>query len=310
MKIGTKGQLHPRNAHRKPYDFSQLIKANPDLAAYVIEARDSGKTIDFSDPDAIMALNRALLIAFYGINWWDIPQGCLCPPVPGRADYIHYLADLLATDRDANSARSQVRILDIGVGANCIYPIIGRHVYGWDFVGSDINAGLLASAQKIIDQNQALSGGVELRLQRTEDQIFRGIIAPDDFFDATMCNPPFHASAGEARETNQRRLNKMGLAENGGQKLNFGGQGSELWCIGGEAVFIHHMIAQSALFKKQAAWFSTLVSKRETLSEVYRQLRRVHATAIRTIDMAQGQKVSRIVAWSFRNRGHNDVKAD
>ena len=42
------------------------------------------------------ALNKALLAHFYAVKHWDIPDGFLCPPVPGRADYVHHLADLLA----------------------------------------------------------------------------------------------------------------------------------------------------------------------------------------------------------------------
>ena len=41
-------------------------------------------------------LNRAILMHHYGVKSWDIPAGYLCPPIPGRADYIHSVADLLA----------------------------------------------------------------------------------------------------------------------------------------------------------------------------------------------------------------------
>ncbi|MNR52495.1 Ribosomal RNA large subunit methyltransferase F [compost metagenome] len=59
------------------------------------------------------------------------------------------------------------------------------------------------------------------------------------------------------------------------------------------------MIYESAKYAMQCQWFTTLVSKRENLSSIYKTLNKVNAASIKTIDMAQGQKTSRIVAWTF-----------
>ncbi|RTY85461.1 DUF890 domain-containing protein, partial [Staphylococcus aureus] len=91
-----KSELHVRNLHRSRYDFPQLIKTCPELAPFVRLNPYNDLSIDFSDPQAVKMLNKALLKHFYGIQYWDIPQDFLCPPIPGRADYIHYLADLLS----------------------------------------------------------------------------------------------------------------------------------------------------------------------------------------------------------------------
>ena len=88
--------LHPRNRHSGRYDFPKLIAACPELGEYVILNPYGKQSIDFANPDAVRVFNRALLRQFYGIQHWDIPAGYLCPPVPGRADYLHGLADLLA----------------------------------------------------------------------------------------------------------------------------------------------------------------------------------------------------------------------
>jgi 23S rRNA (adenine1618-N6)-methyltransferase len=73
--------------------------------------------------------------------------------VPGRADYIHHLADLLALD--TGTIPENASILDIGTGANLIYPLIGAHEYGWRFTGSEISAEAIASAQAIVNANPA-----------------------------------------------------------------------------------------------------------------------------------------------------------
>src|SRR5690606_24715537 len=116
-------------------------------------------SIDFFNPQAVKALNKALLFYYYDIVYWDIPENYLCPPIPGRADYIHYIADLLAdNNKGIVPTGSEIKCLDIGVGANCIYPIIGVKEYGWSFIGADIDALAIKSAKKIIASNPSLQG--------------------------------------------------------------------------------------------------------------------------------------------------------
>ena len=81
--------------------------------------------------------------------------------------------------------------------------------------------------------------------------------------------------------------------------LNFGGQNKELWCEGGEVKFIQNMIFQSKEFSNSCFWFSTLVSKQSHLSAIYKLLTEEGAFEVKTIAMGQGNKTSRIVAWTF-----------
>ncbi len=305
--------LHPRNPHRFRYDFPSLVASCPELAPFVSVNAYGSESVDFSDSGAVKALNRALLVQFYGIQFWDIPAGYLCPPVPGRADYIHYAADLLAScNGGAVPEGKTVSVLDIGIGANCIYPIIGSHSYGWHFTGTETNPVSVAAAKNIVAHNAGLSELVEVRLQDTDSHIFSGVIRDTDFFDLTICNPPFHPSAEEAAAGTARKLRNLGKQMQGAVSdvqlsdtplsapvRNFGGMGGELWCPGGEASFIHTMIEESLLFAKKCFWFTTLVSRRENLDGVLKTLTRKGAVEVRTIDMAQGQKTSRIVAWTF-----------
>jgi 23S rRNA (adenine1618-N6)-methyltransferase len=295
-----KDQLHPRNPHRAPYDFPQLRQGTPELAAFVHPNKFGNLSIDFANPAAVKALNRALLRQFYGIEHWDIPKGYLCPPIPGRADYVHYLADLLAeSNGGVLPPGHEIQVLDVGVGANCIYPIIGRCEYGWHFVGSDADGVAVRAAQQIEAANPRLAGAIECRLQPARTRIFDGIIQSGEVFDMTMCNPPFHASAAEAAAGAKRKTAGLGTGRGPRPVLNFGGQQNELWCEGGEAAFIRRMVQESARRPGSCYWFTALVSKKETLSGVYRALKTAGATEVRTVDMAQGQKKSRFVAWTF-----------
>ncbi len=290
--------LHPRNLHRGRYDFKKLIAASSELAAFVSLNAHGDESIDFSDPAAVRAFNRALLIDVYGIIGWDIPERYLCPPVPGRADYLHCLADLLA-ESNGGVVPSAARVLDIGTGANCIYPLIGHRQYGWQFAGSDIDPLALANAQGILDANAGFSAAIALRLQSSREAIFKGIVQADELFDLTMCNPPFHVSLAEARAGAERKWKNLGKAALKKPLLNFGGQGAELWCKGGEQAFVCHMISESVQYSANCLWFTTLISKSDTLPAVYRALKKAGVQDYRTIEMSQGQKKSRLVAWTF-----------
>lgn len=296
-----KGQLHPRNRHQGRYDFPALLQAHPALARFVIRNPYGKPSIDFADPAAVRTFNRALLAQLYGLHHWDIPEGYLCPPVPGRADYLHGLADVLATSNAGIIPRGeQVRVLDIGTGANCIYPLLGHIDYGWQFVGSDIDPQALAAAQRNLVAN-GLDQAIELRLQSQRTQIFRGLLRADERFHLTLCNPPFHASASEAHSGSRRKWRNLGKLDPSRQlpALNFGGQHNELWCPGGELAFIQQMIEESREHAAQVLWFSCLVSKAGNLPLLHARLRQVGARQIRQVDMAQGQKQSRFLAWSF-----------
>lgn len=295
-----KARLHPRNKHRDRYDFKTLIQSSPELKKFVIINPYGDESINFFDPASVKMLNKALLKHFYKINYWDIPEGYLCPPIPGRVDYLHYIADLLGEDRSFEIPKGeQIRGLDIGVGANCIYPILGHQEYGWSFVGTDIDKVAVESARKIVSENPDLAGHIEIRLQERSKGIFNDIIKEGEHFDFTMCNPPFHSSAEEAQAGSIKKLSNLKQQEVKKAELNFGGQSNELWCVGGEEKFVRDMISQSKDHSKQVNWFTTLISKSALLPDVQEMLKKVGATEVRVIPMGTGNKISRIVGWRY-----------
>jgi len=295
-----KSGLHPRNRHRERYDFNMLIASFPELAPFVKVNTYNDESIDFFDPEAVKMLNKGLLRHYYDIGYWHIPAGYLCPPIPGRADYIHHIADLLGSCNHGKiPTGNQVKCLDVGVGANCIYPIIGNKEYGWSFIGADIDPVSIESAGKIVDLNPNLNGKIELRLQTNSNDIFKSILQNDELIDLTICNPPFHTSLAAAQSGTRRKLNNLKSKRFTRPVLNFGGQNNELWCKGGEEQFVRDMILQSKTFATTCFWFSTLISKESNLKSVYISLDKSKAVEVKTIPMGQGNKISRIVAWTF-----------
>lgn len=298
-----KTQLHPRNKHRERYDFKQLIASFPELAKFVKLNDYKDESIDFFDAEAVKALNKALLKHFYNIEHWNIPENYLCPPIPGRADYIHYAADLLGSLNNGKIPTGEkIKCLDIGVGANCVYPIIGNKEYGWSFIGTEIDTVAVESANKIIEMNPQLKNKIEVRLQHNPKDILYGVLKKDERIDLSICNPPFHGSLEEAQEGTLRKLSNLKGKKITKATLNFGGQNNELWCKGGEIGFIRDMIRQSKQFSDSVFWFTTSVSKQSNLNTVYQELEKANAQEVKTIPMSQGNKTSRIVAWTFQTK--------
>lgn len=296
----TKQKLHPNNKHRAHYDFAKLTKAEPQLKHYIVSNKRGEASINFANSDAVTLLNTAILNADYDVKNWNIPSGFLCPPIPGRVDYIHYLNDLLiATNNGKKIKNHSVTGLDIGTGAGCIYPILGQHEYHWQFIASDIDPKSITSSQRIINANNHLKKTISLRLQPDNQHIFVNIIKQNEYYDFTMCNPPFHESIAKANAGSARKRRNLGTNKQNDSKLNFGGQNAELWCEGGEKAFVSKMIIQSKDYAHQVLWFTSLISNKDNLRPLKKKLEKIGALEIKVVDMAQGQKISRFLAWTF-----------
>ncbi len=292
-----KTSLHPRNKHRERYDFLKLVNLHPDLEKFIIQTEYNTESIDFFNPKAVIALNTALLKFYYGLNYWEFPANYLCPAIPGRVDYIHYLADLL----NEKISDKIIKCLDIGTGANCIYPILGNLEYGWNFVASDIDKNAIEAAQNILGKNKNLiiNSSIELRLQLNKFAIFAGIIQKNEYFHCSMCNPPFHESAEKAISVSERKVRNLKKTDIKNITLNFGGKANELWCEGGERQFLTNMITESALFANNVGWFTTLVSKQQNVLPAIELMKKNDVKEYRTVPMMQGNKISRFIAWRY-----------
>lgn len=283
--------MHKNNLHIQDYNFQKLCSEYPQLKEFVFTNKYEKKTINFAYPKAVKALNTALLKTYYNINYWSFSDDSLCPPIPSRVDYIHQLNDLL----NESGITQNIKILDIGSGASCIYPLLGNAVNNWKFIGTEIDNNSLNSAQKIINENN-LNESIKLRFQSDKSNILNDIIIGDDMFSASMCNPPFYSSQEEANESNNRKMKGLGIDSS---IRNFSGSQNELWYEGGEKAFLHNYLYQSSLFKTQCHWFTSLVSKTENVQPMYDSLKKLNTTQIETKSIKLGNKITRIVAWSF-----------
>lgn len=299
-------KFHKRNLHNKNYDFNKLAKDSPALKSHLYINQYNNQSVNFSDPNAIIVLNQALLKHHYNVSFWNFPLGNLCPGVPGRVDYIHYLADLLANLNNGSIPTGKIiRGLDIGTGAGCIYPLLGNKSYGWKFVGTDISTDSIEHSNNIIEKNPGLKKVIKLRLQNTKSYIFKNIIGENERFDFTICNPPFYSSFQEAKKASFLKIKNLNANKQNdlsSEKIvssNFKGKKAELWCKGGELQFLTNMINESFLFKKNCRLFTTLVSNKKNLDILKAKIQTYNSSFIKVIPMVHGKKITHILAWSF-----------
>lgn len=296
----TKDLLHPRNKHRTQYNFEKLIGIHPPLASFTEVNKYGNTSINFFNPSAVIALNKALLHLHYQIEGWSIPENFLCPPIPGRVDYMHYAADLLGSENDGKiPTGTKVNCFDVGTGASCIYPLLGNAEYGWSFVASDTNFEAIKAAKNNLKQNHKSSKAIKVEVQNDAKSIFKGLVQPNDRFDLCVCNPPFHSSAKEAEKGSLRKTRNLTNKKATVAKLNFGGISSELWCDGGEYEFTKQMILESESLKNNFLWFTVLVSKSSNLTHFEKWLTAAKVNEMKVIEMKQGQKISRLLCWTY-----------
>ena len=282
--------MHPKNRHLNGYDLIRLTKVYPPLKKYIVTNQFAKESLDFKQAGVVKALNTALLKADYNISYWDFPISHLCPPIPGRADYLLYLNELLIQH---GLDQSPIKILDIGTGATLIYPLLGCRLFNWQFKASDINPEALQNAQNIIAQNH-LQNCIHLMRQNNRTQLLKGIILPDEKFSASICNPPFFDSPTQALKTRHRKQKNLKIKDTG-----FKGLAKELWTPGGELQFVKKYINESQNYKHQIKLFSSLISSQKNLAQLIRYIKRAKIFKYEVIKMTQGHKQSHILVWYF-----------
>ncbi|KAL6629265.1 hypothetical protein ACP70R_029030 [Stipagrostis hirtigluma subsp. patula] len=306
--------IHPRNRYAAAApDFAALAELYPSFRPFVSVSGRGRASIDFTDFAATRELTRVLLLHDHGVNWW-IPDGQLCPTVPNRSNYIHWIEDLLSSNLiPPISSSGNVKGFDIGTGANCIYPLLGASLLGWSFVGSDVTDIALEWAKKNVESNPHIAQLIEIRnanavpfstgsetigreaarentLDPADDQekskppILVGVVKEGECFDFCMCNPPFFESIEEA-----------GL----NPRTSFGGTTEEMVCPGGELAFITHIIEDSVSLKNSFRWFTSMVGRKANLKLLISKVREAGASVVKTTEFVQGQTARWGLAWSF-----------
>jgi len=314
--------MHPKNIYsvQQP-DFGKLAELYPSLRQYLVKQCRSGSKetqdeemkciIDFANPNACRELVKAQLHHDFKISW-DLPSQYLIPPLANRLNYLCWLHDLFQLwtperdDFDWGRENDCVKVLDIGCGANLIYPLLGSSYFRWCFVAADVSSDALQHAIRNREANPKIAPLIVLRrvkcqtCQETKQVasdrherafsgcgtgiLSRAINNTDGVFHASMCNPPFFSSKEEA-------------GRNPG--TDYGGTSVEMVYPGGEESFVRNMIQDSRSIRHRIVWFTTMVGKKSTLKMARKMIHDFGQTVVRTTEFIQGKTSRWAIAWSF-----------
>ncbi|KAI7865724.1 hypothetical protein BDF14DRAFT_1875519 [Spinellus fusiger] len=247
--------MHPRNRYKD---------TPPDFEALAdVHSLGSSSWIDFKNPEAT------------------------------RLNYILWLQDLVEETLPEDSGN--VMGMDIGVGASCIYPLLGcRNDSSWSFIATDINKTSLECAQKNVQRNH-LQHRIELIHNDDPNTIFLwDKIPPDIKFSFCMSNPPFYASQEEIMENASNKLLKPSATCMGTM--------DEMVTHGGEYGFIGRMIEESLQCKTRIMWFTSMIGQKKTLQPIVKKLKQCSISNYVISELNQGKTRRWTVAWSFHTK--------
>ncbi|XP_010251658.1 PREDICTED: methyltransferase-like protein 16 homolog isoform X2 [Nelumbo nucifera] len=327
--------IHPRNRYSEnPPDFRLLASLYPSFESFVFYSHDGRPRIDWTDFNATRELTRVLLDHDHGVKWW-IPDGQLCPTVPNRSNYIHWIEDLLSSEIIAktNTSQDKVRGFDIGTGANCIYPLLGASLLGWSFVGTDVTDVALEWARQNVRNNPHISELIEIRKSGdagqsllTEETCSGQMVSgePDpglgdilsEKSESLTSNPvvsdimkEYHGPPvlfgvvkdGESFDFCMCNPPFFESMEEAGlnPKTSCGGTAQEMVCPGGERAFISQIIEDSVILKQSFRWYTSMIGRKSNLKVLVSKLREVGVTIVKTTEFVQGKTCRWGLAWSF-----------
>lgn len=338
--------MHERNPYktRRP-NFAALARVDADFAQHVRFTSEGEAYLDWGCPAAMVALTRTLLWHDFQIRW-GLPEGRLCPTVPSRINYLLWLDDLLTSsmllspNKPAavlppssldllpsmeaagpstllaapsssfylNARAGCRRVIDIGTGASCIYPLLGVALLGWSFLGTEHNETSIEAARRNVELND-WCGHIEVRTvtpgvatQATHDfckgipaldevPVLLGVLRPGETFDACMCNPPFY-------DLHEQPHGRWATAS-GSQDARCAAAGAELHCEGGEVGFVQRIVRDSLRLRDAVTWYSSLLGRKTSLAPLLRELHLHSVPRIKICELAQGQTSRWVLAWSF-----------
>jgi 23S rRNA A1618 N6-methylase RlmF len=309
--------MHDRNIYKNnPPNFAELAQLYPSFSKHVV-IKNGQPSLDWNNPESLCELTKALLHKDFGVTI-ELPLDQLCPTVTSRVNYILWLEDLLdlpstslrpakrlktGTTDTSLSTQPQIRGIDIGTGASCVYPLLGVSMNGWKFVATDIDETSVSWAQKNVAMNgwedfvqvkHVSSDSILLSLfpdvlpsgQEEEGDLSKKS-TPENFskeFDFCMCNPPFFESLEQKIENPHTQCNAT--------------QG-ELVTEGGEVAFVIKMAEESLLLRDRITWYTSLLGRKVSVKKILKFLHENGIKNTRTTTFYQGHTTRWAIAWSF-----------
>ena len=265
-------------------DFLILIKEFPELKKYIIKHNDNKIeefSFDWSNNDLSLLMTKSILKYYFNIQYYDIPKGFLIPPIPSRLNYLNLIHSLIKDIKEEN-----IIGIDIGTGANIIYPILGNSVYNWKFICTEINNESYNNARIILQKNN-LEEDINLIKQDNKNNIFLGILNRENKYSFSMCNPPYYDYEQEIKIEDKKR----------DSEFNF----DEVYYKEGELGFFQRYLEESICYKKNIFLYTILIGKKSNSEIIYDKINTYNGIIkLCNIKKIQtGNNVRYIIYWSF-----------
>uniref|UniRef100_A0A8C4NBI2 RNA N(6)-adenosine-methyltransferase METTL16 n=1 Tax=Eptatretus burgeri TaxID=7764 RepID=A0A8C4NBI2_EPTBU len=288
--------MHPRNRYRdKPPDFSFLASKYPDFSQYIHVDLAGNVKLNFKDPEAVRALTCTLLKEDFGLTV-EIPLQRLIPTIPLRLNYIHWVEDLMETmgiKAQGPGSHAFIRGIDIGTGTSCIYPLLGATMNGWHFLATEVDDVCYSHACCNVERNR-LQDLIQVVKVPEKTLLLEALKEnPSVMYDFCMCNPPFFATAEEAKGAKSRSAHRPPPSS-----VNTGGN-TEILAEGGELEFVRRIIQDSLHLMKRLRWYTCMLGKKCSLAPLKEELRRCGVPRVTSTVFCQGRTSRWALAWTF-----------
>ena len=195
-----------------------------------------------------------------------------------------------------------MRVLDVGCGASCVYPLIGcRLRRGWGFVATEVDVRSVECARENVRAN-GLGERVDVRLVGGGDGGVLDVLAEHEevgVVDVVMMNPPFYESEEKMRESAEKKKRKPNSACTG-VKVEMVWEGAE-GEVGGEVGFVGRLIVESAVEENRmrVQWCSAMLGHLSSVPILIGRLRDKGCDNYAVTEFVQGETRRWCVAWSW-----------
>ena len=280
-------------------DFLTLIKEFPELKKYILKQNEDNEEefqFDWSNNELSLLMDKSILNYYFNIKYYDIPKGFLIPPIPSRINYINLINSIITKLIKDIDIKNIIGI-DIGTGANIIYPILGYSIYKWKFICTEINKEAYNNAKLILQKNN-LENNINIIKQNNKDNIFISILNRENKYIFSMCNPPYYNYENEIKLEDKKRDNEY----------NF----DEIYYKNGEYGFFQRYFEESICYKNNVFLYTILIGKKINAENIYDKLSS-YSDIIKIYNMQKiltGNNVRYIIYWSFFNnyKDFNNIK--
>ncbi|XP_023015508.2 U6 small nuclear RNA (adenine-(43)-N(6))-methyltransferase [Leptinotarsa decemlineata] len=278
--------MHPRNIYKSPPDFKQLALEFPDFRQYVKQDITGKVTLDFKDIKALRSLSCTLLKKDFDLSV-NIPLNKLIPTIPLRLNYILWLEDLLSFIK----TEEQVRGIDIGTGASCVYPLLAARKNNWFMLATEVDEASATIARSNVEENKLLNLITVLKVEK--DCLLQEVVH-DEEYDFCMCNPPFFGSTQELHPSFKSRNLSRPKPKN-----SFCASVNEVVVQGGEIDFITRLINESKQLGKKVKIYTTMMGHKRSLPQLKKLLREAKVCSFKDTEFCQGNTTRWGLAWTF-----------